>query len=231
MVAGFGWDLETAHADGRLVLQHVPLGELDLDILATGIRRELAQGSIHRVVIDSLAELVFAAGEAERFPAYARSLTGLIRAAGATLLITSETTTLGPHPRTGWRRDLPVPQPDPAALHRTGIRHRPGPEHRQDAQQRSPQGRTPLRHRRTRHYHRRPDRRGHRSVPGRRGAAGCSTSRVARPPAAGWRLISPGRPHRQSGHLPGRAPSIDPGPPSGRFRTGTGSSGAGRGPS
>jgi circadian clock protein KaiC len=98
MAAGFGWDLEAAHADGRLVLQHVPLGELDLDILATGIRQELADGPIHRVVIDSLAELVFAAREGERFPAFARSLTGLVRAAGATLLITSETTTLGPSP-------------------------------------------------------------------------------------------------------------------------------------
>jgi circadian clock protein KaiC len=96
MAAGFGWDLESAHTDGRLVIQYVPLGDLDLDILATGIRQELARGPAHRVVIDSLAELVFAAREAERFPAYARSLTGLVRAAGATLLITSETTTLGP---------------------------------------------------------------------------------------------------------------------------------------
>jgi circadian clock protein KaiC len=49
-------------------------------------------------VIDSLAELVFAAREADRFPAFARSLTGLVRAAGASLVITSETTTLGPSP-------------------------------------------------------------------------------------------------------------------------------------
>lgn len=98
MAAGFAWDLATARDEGRLVIQHVPLGELDLDILATAIRRELAHGPIHRVVIDSLAELVFAAREAERFPAYVRSLTGLIRAAGASLIITSETTTLGPTP-------------------------------------------------------------------------------------------------------------------------------------
>jgi circadian clock protein KaiC len=96
MAAGFGWDLEAARTDGRLIIQYVPLGDLDLDILATGIRQELARGQVHRIVIDSLAELVFAAREAERFPAYARSLTGLIRAAGASLLITSETTTWGP---------------------------------------------------------------------------------------------------------------------------------------
>jgi circadian clock protein KaiC len=96
MAGAFGWDLHTPRLNGQLVVHHVPLGELDLDILTAHIRDELERGSIHRVVIDSLAELVFAARESERFPAYARSLTGLIRAAGATLLITSETTTLGP---------------------------------------------------------------------------------------------------------------------------------------
>ncbi|MDT4990264.1 MAG: circadian clock protein KaiC [Actinoplanes sp.] len=98
MAATFHWDLGAARDKGHLVVHHVPLGELDLDLLAARIRQELAQGTIHRVVIDSLAEMVFAARESDRFPAYARSLTGLIRAAGATLVITSETTTLGPSP-------------------------------------------------------------------------------------------------------------------------------------
>ena len=98
MAAAFGWDLEQARAKGTLVVHHVPLGELDLDILSARIREELAAGSIRRVVIDSLAEMVLAAREDERFPAYARSLTGLIRASGASLLITGETTTLGPSP-------------------------------------------------------------------------------------------------------------------------------------
>lgn len=98
MAAAFGWNLEQARAKGTLIVHHVPLGELDLDILSSRIRADLAQGNIQRVVIDSLAEMVLAAREAERFPAYARSLTGLIRAAGASLLITSETTTLGPTP-------------------------------------------------------------------------------------------------------------------------------------
>jgi len=44
-----------------------------LDVLSARIRAELADGSIRRVVIDSLAEMVFAAREAERFPAYARA--------------------------------------------------------------------------------------------------------------------------------------------------------------
>ncbi len=98
MANGFGWDLDTAKGGGQLVVHHIPLGELDLDILTENIRRELTGGSMRRVVIDSLAEMVIAARESERFPAYARSLIGLIRSVGASLVITSETTTLGPSP-------------------------------------------------------------------------------------------------------------------------------------
>jgi circadian clock protein KaiC len=98
MAAGFGWDLDTPRASGQFVVHHVPLGELDLDMLTSRIRDELGDGPVRRVVIDSLAELVLAARETDRFPAYARSLTGLIRAAGASLVITSETATLGPSP-------------------------------------------------------------------------------------------------------------------------------------
>jgi circadian clock protein KaiC len=98
MAATFNWDLGTAREKGQLVVHHVPLGELDLDLLAARISQELTQGAIRRVVIDSLAEMVFATRESDRFPAYARSLTGIIRAAGATLVITSETTTLEPSP-------------------------------------------------------------------------------------------------------------------------------------
>jgi circadian clock protein KaiC len=94
--ASFGWDLAKARESGELAIHYVPVGELDLDTIAAAVRRELGKGSIRRVVVDSLAELVFAAREAERFPAYSRSLVGWIRAAGASVLITSETTTLGP---------------------------------------------------------------------------------------------------------------------------------------
>jgi circadian clock protein KaiC len=98
MATGFGWDLEAQRASRQLMIQHVPMGELDLDALAGGIRAALRSGAVRRIVIDSLAELVFAAREGERFPAYARGLAGLIRDAGASLVITSETTTLGPTP-------------------------------------------------------------------------------------------------------------------------------------
>ena len=94
--ASFGWNIAKAWESGQLVIHYVPVGELDLDTIAAAVRRELTRGSVRRVVIDSLAELVFAAREADRFPAYSRSLVGWIRAAGASVVITSETTTLGP---------------------------------------------------------------------------------------------------------------------------------------
>lgn len=96
MAAGFGWDFETALATGQLEISHVPMGTLDLDVLASVVRHQLTGRQVSRVVLDSLAEMVFAAREGERFPAYLRSLTGIIRAAGASKLVTSETTTLGP---------------------------------------------------------------------------------------------------------------------------------------
>ncbi len=94
--ASFGWDLADAHDSGQLMIHHVPPGNLDLDILGSAVRAGLAEGSVSRVVLDSLAELVFAARESERFPAYARTLAGFLRGAGATSLITSETVSLGP---------------------------------------------------------------------------------------------------------------------------------------
>jgi circadian clock protein KaiC len=87
----FGWDLRSAEAAGLVTIPHVPLGDLDLDVLATSVRSELATHAVDRVVIDSLSELALAARESERFPAYLRSLVGLVRAAGTALLITSET--------------------------------------------------------------------------------------------------------------------------------------------
>ena len=71
------------------------MGDLDLDVLATAVRAELSEHPISRIVIDSLSELAFAAREADRFPAYMRSLVGLVRAAGSSLLITSETAAHG----------------------------------------------------------------------------------------------------------------------------------------
>jgi len=94
--ASFGWDLASAREEGQLAIHHVSPGELDLDTIGAAVRAQLAQGSLRRVAIDSLGELVFASREVARFPAFARALTGSIRAGGASSLITSETSSLGP---------------------------------------------------------------------------------------------------------------------------------------
>jgi circadian clock protein KaiC len=96
MARTFGWDFGAAWEAGRLTISHVPMGSLDLDVVGAVVRERLAAGDVTRVVLDSLAEMVFAGRESERFPAYLRSLAGLIRAAGASLMVTSETTSLGP---------------------------------------------------------------------------------------------------------------------------------------
>jgi circadian clock protein KaiC len=93
--AAFGWDLTSASAAENVSISYVPMGDLDLDVLATAVRSELRKHATSRIVIDSLAELAFAAREQERFPAYMRSLVGLARAAGSSLLITSETVVYG----------------------------------------------------------------------------------------------------------------------------------------
>ena len=67
-----------------------------MDVVATVIRERVREGGLRRVAVDSLAELVLAAREWDRFPAYSRALVGLIQAAGASLMVTGETTTLGP---------------------------------------------------------------------------------------------------------------------------------------
>ena len=94
--ASFGWDIAGARESGQLAVYHVPPGDLDLDTISAAVRAELVDGTLRRVAIDSLGELVFVSRETERFAAFARALTGSIRAGGASSLITSEITTLGP---------------------------------------------------------------------------------------------------------------------------------------
>src|ERR1700724_3347440 len=77
--ASFGWNIADAWKSGQLAIHYVPVGELDLDAIAAAVRRELTTGSVRRVVIDSLAELGFAAREADRLPAYSRRLGGWVR--------------------------------------------------------------------------------------------------------------------------------------------------------
>ncbi|GAA4953542.1 RAD55 family ATPase [Actinoplanes utahensis] len=97
MAGRFGWDFRAARERDQLVIAHVPVGalDLDLDVLASIIRHSLGDGSIRRVIIDSLAEMAHAAREAQRFPAYLRSMLSIVRAAGASLWVTSETHLFG----------------------------------------------------------------------------------------------------------------------------------------
>jgi circadian clock protein KaiC len=81
--------------EDRLRILHVPPVELDLDEVGALIRSELARGDVKRVVIDSLAELAFAARETERLPGYAWALGGFVRAAGGTTIFTNELAALG----------------------------------------------------------------------------------------------------------------------------------------
>jgi len=94
--AGFGSDLEPALSSGQLTIFHVPETSLDIDVIASFIRDEIARAPLQRVVVDSLAEMVLSAQESARFPAYTRALLSSMRTAGVSLLTTSETNTLGP---------------------------------------------------------------------------------------------------------------------------------------
>jgi circadian clock protein KaiC len=95
VAAGFGWDLAAYSDSGQLMISYVPMGDLDLDVLATFVRAEVARHPVSCVVIDSLSELAFAAREEDRFAAYMRSLVGLVRAGGSSLLLTCETSVRG----------------------------------------------------------------------------------------------------------------------------------------
>jgi circadian clock protein KaiC len=92
--AAAGWDW-SAVTDEQLVIKQIPPVELDLDEVGSTIRAELERGDVKRVVVDSLAELSFAARETERLPAYIWALGGFVRAAGGTSIFTNEIAALG----------------------------------------------------------------------------------------------------------------------------------------
>ncbi|MFL5927681.1 MAG: RAD55 family ATPase [Gaiellaceae bacterium] len=92
--ASAGWDWSTV-SDEQLVIKQIPPVELDLDRVGSLIRAELERGEVKRVVVDSLAELSFAARETERLPAYVWALGGFVRAAGGTSIFTNELAALG----------------------------------------------------------------------------------------------------------------------------------------
>jgi circadian clock protein KaiC len=90
--AGYRWP---EASDSRLVIKQIPPVELDLDEVGAIIRAELERRDVKRVVVDSLAELSFAARDTDRLPAYVWALGGFIRAAGGTSIFTNEIAALG----------------------------------------------------------------------------------------------------------------------------------------
>jgi circadian clock protein KaiC len=93
-VAAAGWDWSSVGSD-RLAIRHIPPVDVDLDRVGALVRAELARGDVERVVVDSLAELAFAAQENERLPGYVWALGGFVRAAGGTTIFTNEMAALG----------------------------------------------------------------------------------------------------------------------------------------
>ena len=89
----FGWPLSEAIDSGLLQIRHLEPVEISLDAVGAELRRAAVdEQPMQRVVIDSLAELEPAARGTARFPDYLSALTGLLASAGATTLLTSETT-------------------------------------------------------------------------------------------------------------------------------------------
>jgi circadian clock protein KaiC len=89
-----GWDWSSV-TDEQLTIMEIPPVELDLDQVGALIRAELERREVKRVVVDSLAELSFAARDTERLPAYVWALAGFVRAFGGTSIFTNEIAALG----------------------------------------------------------------------------------------------------------------------------------------
>lgn len=89
--AALGLPIDDALGDGSLRVHHVPPVDVNLDEIGGILTEAIEATPTDRVVIDSLAELVFS-GERERLPAYSWALGGFVAAAGATLLVTNDAT-------------------------------------------------------------------------------------------------------------------------------------------
>jgi circadian clock protein KaiC len=89
-----GWDW-SKFSEEQLAIKQIAPVELDLDQVGSLIRAELVRGDVKRVLVDSLAELSFAARDTERLPGYVWALGGFVRAAGGTLVFTNEIAALG----------------------------------------------------------------------------------------------------------------------------------------
>jgi circadian clock protein KaiC len=86
----FGLAEQLDIAGGRTEILFLSPIELDLDIAAARIREAVESRKVKRVVIDSVAELEFAARDPERFDDFLASLIGFLRGHEVTTLMTRE---------------------------------------------------------------------------------------------------------------------------------------------
>jgi len=93
--ANFGWDLAGPLASGQLRIFAIPPVEVSLDAVGAVLRERIGKMDGGRVVVDSLAELAYAARQTERLPAYMWSMAAIANTRGASTLVTSETALLG----------------------------------------------------------------------------------------------------------------------------------------
>lgn len=90
----FGLSDQLDIAGGRTEVLFLSPVELDLDIAAARIREAVIERKVARIVIDSVAELEFAARDPDRFDDFLASLVGFLRGHEVTTLMTRELTQL-----------------------------------------------------------------------------------------------------------------------------------------
>src|SRR5437667_12099760 len=87
---GFGWDLAKLERQQRLFLHYSSPVELSTDRFLNDARQRVERVHARRVVLDSLTSLALGVASARRFRELIHAMTKHFRAAGVTVLMTSE---------------------------------------------------------------------------------------------------------------------------------------------
>jgi len=86
----FGWDLPPLIASGLLQIHHTPLSRVNLDAENLHVQQLLGRTGAKRVFIDSLTMMGHSILQSEALRSHVFSLTGVLRASGATALVTTD---------------------------------------------------------------------------------------------------------------------------------------------
>jgi len=86
----FGWDLRALIDRGLLQIHHTPLSQVNLDAENSRVQGLLASTGAKRVFIDSLTMMVHAIVKPEVLRTHVFTLTGVLRASGATTLVSTD---------------------------------------------------------------------------------------------------------------------------------------------